>query len=77
ARTIRQSILDLAAGGAGVLIISQDLDELFELCDKIAVIYRGRLSALRPVDRLDAATLGLLMAGKKPRIQHEAEEAVP
>ncbi|MEL7171959.1 MAG: ABC transporter ATP-binding protein [Pseudomonadota bacterium] len=67
ARTIRQSILDLAAGGAGVLVISQDLDELFELCDKIGVIYRGKLTSPRPVDRLDAATLGLLMAGKKPK----------
>ncbi|MEL6768746.1 MAG: ABC transporter ATP-binding protein [Pseudomonadota bacterium] len=67
ARMIRQSILDLAAGGAGVLVISQDLDELFELCDKIGVIYRGKLTSPRPVDRLDAATLGLLMAGKKPQ----------
>ncbi|MEM7497255.1 MAG: ABC transporter ATP-binding protein [Pseudomonadota bacterium] len=77
ARTIRQAILDLAASGGAVLVISQDLDELFELCGKIGVIHRGRLTPLRPVERLDAETLGLLMAGKKPRIRQPAEEGAP
>ena len=43
AATIRQALLDLCARGAAVLIISQDLDELFEISDRIAVIHTGRI----------------------------------
>src|SRR6202022_716407 len=45
AATIRQALLDLAARGTAVLVISQDLDELAEIADRIAVIFHGRLSA--------------------------------
>src|ERR1700720_2296582 len=44
AATIRQALVDLAAAGAAVLVISQDLDELEEIADRIAVIFHGRLS---------------------------------
>jgi len=63
AATIRQALIDLAGRGAAVLVISQDLDELEEIADRIAVIFHGRLS-----EAIDAATstremLGLLMGG--------------
>src|SRR5262249_33344677 len=45
AATIRQALIDLAARGAAVLVISQDLDELIEITDRIAVLFHGRLSA--------------------------------
>ena len=45
AATIRQALIDLAARGAAVLVISQDLDELAEIADRIAVMFHGRLSA--------------------------------
>lgn len=51
------------AGGAAVLLISEDLDELLALCDRIAVMYRGRLSAPRPRAAFDIPALGLMMAG--------------
>jgi general nucleoside transport system ATP-binding protein len=65
AATIRQALIDLAGRGAAVLVISQDLDELEEIADRIAVIFHGRLS-----EAIDAATatresLGLLMGGSK------------
>ena len=44
AAAIHQALLDLAANGAAVVVISQDLDELLTLCDRIAVINGGRLS---------------------------------
>ena len=44
AAAIRQALIDLAARGAAVLSISQDLDEFFEIADRIAVISDGRLS---------------------------------
>ncbi|MEH2591536.1 ABC transporter ATP-binding protein [Bradyrhizobium sp. AZCC 1721] len=60
---IRQALLDLAASGAAVLVTSQDLDELAEITDRIAVMFHGRLS--EPVATHDASReeLGLLMGG--------------
>lgn len=64
AATIRQAILDLAGAGAGVLIVSEDLDELFEICDRIAVIAEGRLSPARKADETSIEELGLWMSGQ-------------
>jgi simple sugar transport system ATP-binding protein len=55
--------VDLSKQGAGVLVISQDLDELLEIADRIAVIFHGRLSAALPVKGLTREALGLLMGG--------------
>ncbi|MCL5777398.1 ABC transporter ATP-binding protein [Limibaculum sp. FT325] len=63
---IRQALIDLARRGAAVLVISQDLEELFAIADRVAVIHTGRLSAPRPVGELDAETVGLLMGGADP-----------
>src|SRR5246127_646363 len=63
AAVIRQALIDLAAGGAAVLVTSQDLDELIEITDRIAVMFPGRLS--QPLATADASreNLGLLMGG--------------
>ncbi len=65
AAVIRQALIDLAGRGAAVLVISQDLDELEEIADRIAVIFHGRLSP--PVDAAQSTreSLGLLMGGAK------------
>ena len=63
AASIRQALLDLASRGAAVLVISQDLEELFEVSDRVAVIYEGRLSATRHVGEVTVEEIGLLMAG--------------
>ena len=52
-----------------MLVISQDLDEIFEIADRIAVISRGQLSEAYPADKLTAEKIGLLMAG-----EHEVRE---
>ena len=63
AALIRQVLIDLAKEGAAVLVISQDLDEIFEIADRIAVISRGQLSASYPARSIDRERVGLLMAG--------------
>ena len=63
AATIRQALIDLARSGAAVLVISQDLDEIFEIADRIAVISRGQLSPAVPAKDLSFEKIGLLMAG--------------
>ena len=69
AATIRQAIIDLARQGSAVLVISQDLDEIFEVADRIAVISRGQLSKAYASSELSAEKIGLLMAG-----EHEVKE---
>ena len=69
AATIRQAIIDLARRGSAVLVISQDLDEIFEVADRIAVISRGQLSETYAAGELSAEQIGLLMAGA-----HEVRE---
>jgi ABC-type uncharacterized transport system ATPase subunit len=63
AATIRQALLDLAAGGSAVLVISQDLDEIFAIADRVAVIHGGALSAPMATGTVTPEALGLLMAG--------------
>jgi simple sugar transport system ATP-binding protein len=63
AATIRQALLDLARGGSAVLVISQDLDEVFQIADRVAVIHDGCLSQPRPAAEMTAERLGLLMGG--------------
>ena len=60
---LRQSLLDLSRRGAAVLVISEDLEELLEICDRIAVLYRGRLSAAMPRHATNIERIGLLMTG--------------
>jgi simple sugar transport system ATP-binding protein len=63
AQLIRQALVDLAAAGSAILVISQDLDELFEISDRMAVIFHGRLSAAEPAAGLTREAVGLLMGG--------------
>ena len=60
---IRQSILNLASHGSAVVVISQDLDELFEICDTFAVLTNGRLSKSYDMRNLSSEDVGLLMGG--------------
>ena len=63
AAAIRQAILDRAAEGAAVVVISQDLDELLEIADSFAVLNEGRLTSPRPVKGLTVDQIGLMMGG--------------
>jgi simple sugar transport system ATP-binding protein len=67
AATIRQALIDLAGRGAAVVVISQDLDEIFAIADRIAVIHDGRLSAPAPAREISRESIGLLMAGSGER----------
>ena len=62
-------LVDLARQGSAVLVISQDLDEIFEVADRIAVISRGELSEAYPASEMTSEKIGLLMAGA-----HELKE---
>lgn len=63
AALIRQALIDLARSGSAVLVISQDLDEIFEIADRIAVVSRGFLSEPEDARSMTRERVGLLMAG--------------
>ena len=67
---IRQALIDLAEEGAAVVVISQDLDEILAIADRIAVISRGRLSRAHARGEVTLERIGLLMGGS-----HAGEEA--
>ena len=71
---IRQALIELARSGSAVLVISQDLDELFEISDAIAVMHNGALSRPIPIAEATFEQIGLLMGGAEPgHAVHETE----
>jgi len=60
---IRQALIDLRDRGVAVLVISEELDELMEICDRLAVIAEGRLSEAKSIHATSAEEIGMLMAG--------------
>jgi simple sugar transport system ATP-binding protein len=66
AALIHQALLDLRDAGVAVLVVSEELDELFTLCDRLAVLSRGRLSAAVPTRGLAPETVGAWMTGGLP-----------
>jgi simple sugar transport system ATP-binding protein len=60
---VRRQLLDFARRGGAVLLVSEDLDELLQLCDRIIVMYRGRIVGDLPRSAFDPYRIGALMAG--------------
>jgi general nucleoside transport system ATP-binding protein len=69
---VQRRLLAARARGAGILLISEDLDELLTLADRIAVLHRGRLSAAVPTEQLSVQALGLMMGGHGAEPAHAA-----
>lgn len=63
AARIRNALIALARSGSAVLVISQDLDELFEISDAICVMHHGHLSRPVPIEEATFEKIGLLMGG--------------
>jgi simple sugar transport system ATP-binding protein len=61
---VHAQLLAAKARGAAVLLISEDLDEVFALADRVAVMFEGKLSPLVPTAQLSMQTIGLAMAGE-------------
>jgi len=66
AAAIRQALIDLRNEGVAVLVISEELEELFEICDRLVVIAEGKLSPAKPVAATNMEEIGLWMSGLFP-----------
>jgi simple sugar transport system ATP-binding protein len=76
--TVHRYLLEAAEGGTGVLLFSEDLDEILALNDRILVMYEGKLTEVR--NRESVEEIGLRMAGGTPgppAVEEESAEAVP
>jgi simple sugar transport system ATP-binding protein len=60
---IRAQIMEQRNRGAAVLLVSEDLDEILELADRVAVMSGGTINYVSPVGETDRATIGTHMAG--------------
>jgi simple sugar transport system ATP-binding protein len=61
---IRQALIDMRDAGVAILVISEDLDELFMISDRIAVLSEGRLSPAVPTAQASVAQIGAWMGGQ-------------
>lgn len=60
---VHRVLIEAGKKGASILLISTELEELFAICDRIAVMYRGRVMGVFPAERKHLREIGLLMAG--------------
>ena len=72
---IRQRLIDLRDEGTAILVISEELEELFEISDRIAVIAEGRLSPTRRLAETSIDEIGLWMSGMWDAPQAEGGSA--
>lgn len=63
--TVRQALIDARAKGIGILLISEDLEELFSLSDRMAVMYDGQIVGSFKPEETNYYKVGLLMTGSK------------
>jgi general nucleoside transport system ATP-binding protein len=61
---VRRQLLERRAAGTAILLVSEDLDELLALADRLVVFYEGRIVGDMAVADADAERLSMLMAGR-------------
>src|SRR6266404_7212056 len=74
AQLIHRALIGLRDSGSAVLVVSEELDELFAICDRIAVLAAGRLSVAHPRSQLTVEAVGLLMTGAAKMMAGAKEE---
>jgi general nucleoside transport system ATP-binding protein len=72
AQAVHNLILEQRARGVAILLVSEDLDELLSIADRILVLYEGRVMGIVDGERADRSRLGLMMAGSTSEAQPAA-----
>jgi ABC-type uncharacterized transport system ATPase subunit len=74
--TVHRLLLDQRAAGSATVLISEDLDEVLTLSDRVAVVYEGRIVGIVDAADADVAEIGLLMTGgRSSRVTEPADPA--
>ena len=72
--SVQNLLLTQREKGAAILLISEDLDELLALSDRIAVIYEGEIMGIVPAEEANVEEIGLMMAGAVKREEQDAQD---
>ena len=62
---VHSKLIEMRDKGSAILLISTDLDEIFMISDKIAVMFEGKIVAIKEPNETNRNEIGLLMAGAK------------
>jgi simple sugar transport system ATP-binding protein len=73
---IRQQIIDLRDQGCAILVISEELEELFEITDRLAVIAEGRVSPSKKTSETSIEEIGVWMSGIWPGAEQQEVQHV-
>ncbi|MDE0610016.1 MAG: ABC transporter ATP-binding protein [Anaerolineaceae bacterium] len=60
---VHKTLVEARDAGAAILLVSVELDEIFSLSDRVAIMFEGRIMAVHDIEDLDEESIGLLMAG--------------
>lgn len=71
---LREHLLELRKQGSTVLLFSEDLEEIFELCDRVAVIFDGEFMGILDADDERLCDIGLMMAGSRQKPTAQSKE---
>ena len=74
---VRNILLKERNEGAAIVLISEDLDEIFALSDRIAVLYEGRITGIMPIEEANLEEIGLMMAGETVASPAQREQIIP
>lgn len=66
---IHKQIIRMRDEGAGILLVSSELDEVLSLSDRVAVMFEGQIIDILPIEEADKDTVGLRMAGVRDDVQ--------
>lgn len=74
---VRNILLNERNEGAAIVLVSEDLDEIFALSDRIAVLYEGRITGIMPIEEANLEEIGLMMAGETVASPVQREQIIP
>jgi simple sugar transport system ATP-binding protein len=72
AQAIRDILLEESRQGTSVLLISEELEEIFKMCDRVGVLCNGEMMGVRKVSETDFHEIGLMMSGEKSEVAKDA-----
>ena len=72
AETIREILLEESKNGTAVILISEELEEIFKMCDRVGVLCNGELMGVRGIHETDLNEIGKLMSGERNEVKAHA-----
>ena len=72
AEAIREILLEESRRGTAILLISEELEEIFKMCDRVGVLCNGELMGIRKISETDFGEIGRLMSGEKTEVTKDA-----